>query len=98
MRASRARQRHSSIPVFASSPASSRDYRPGRNRFNGIVLQEYSVAERKLIGERKNIFAGTAIGFTEGSHIYKRDGWYYVVEANKDDIFAQPAARQERQP
>ena len=28
------------------------DHRPGRNRFAGIVLQEYSPAERKLIGER----------------------------------------------
>jgi len=32
------------------------DHRPGNNRFAGIVLQEYSVKERKLIGERKNIF------------------------------------------
>ncbi len=30
------------------------------------MLQEYSVAERKLIGERRVIFKGTAIGFTEG--------------------------------
>ena len=34
--------------------------------FEGIMLQEYSVAERKLIGERRVIFKGTAIGFTEG--------------------------------
>jgi xylan 1,4-beta-xylosidase len=57
------------------------DYRPGKNRFAGIVLQEYSVAERKLIGARKHIFAGTAIGFTEAPHLYKRNGWYYLMTA-----------------
>ena len=57
------------------------DHRPGQNRFNGIVLQEYSVKERKLLGERKNIFAGTAIGFTEGSHIYKWGGYYHLLVA-----------------
>src|SRR2546423_795797 len=39
------------------------DHRPGYNRFGGIVLQEYSPAERRLIGERQTIFAGTPIGF-----------------------------------
>ena len=57
------------------------DYRPGNNRFAGIVLQEYSVTERKLIGERVNIFKGTSLGFTEGPHLYKRNGWYYLVTA-----------------
>ena len=57
------------------------DHRPGNNRFAGIVLQEYSVKERKLIGERKNIFKGTPLGYTEGAHIYKRDGWYYLLTA-----------------
>ena len=57
------------------------DHRPGRNRFAGIVLQEYSVAARRLIGERVNIFPGTALGFTEAPHLYKRDGWYYLLTA-----------------
>jgi xylan 1,4-beta-xylosidase len=57
------------------------DHRPGHNRFAGIVLQEYSVAERKLIGERVKIFEGTALGFTEGPHLYKRDGYYYLLTA-----------------
>ena len=57
------------------------DHRPGRNRFNGIVLQEYSHAERRLIGERRNIFAGTALGITEAPHLYKREGWYYLITA-----------------
>jgi xylan 1,4-beta-xylosidase len=57
------------------------DHRPGRGRFAGIVLQEYSVEQRKLVGERQNIFRGTSIGFTEAPHLYKRNGWYYLVTA-----------------
>jgi xylan 1,4-beta-xylosidase len=57
------------------------DHRPGQNRFAGIVLQEHSVRERKLIGERKLIFQGTALGFTEAPHLYKRNGWYYLLTA-----------------
>jgi xylan 1,4-beta-xylosidase len=57
------------------------DYRPGHNRFAGIVLQEYSVAERRLVGERVNIFSGTELGFTEAPHIYKRNGWYHLITA-----------------
>ncbi len=57
------------------------DNRPGQNRFAGIVLQEFSVKERKLIGDRKNIFAGTPLGFTEAPHLYKRNGWYYLLTA-----------------
>ncbi len=57
------------------------DHRPGHNRFAGIVLQEYSATERKLIGKRVKIFDGTALGFTEGPHLYKRDGYYYLLTA-----------------
>jgi xylan 1,4-beta-xylosidase len=57
------------------------DHRPGRNRFAGIVLQEFSVPERRLVGERRAIFQGTPIGFTEGPHLYKRGGLYYLITA-----------------
>jgi xylan 1,4-beta-xylosidase len=57
------------------------DHRPGQNRFAGIVLQEYSVAERKLIGQRVNIFKGTPLGLTEAPHLYKRNGYYYLIVA-----------------
>ncbi len=57
------------------------DYRPGHNRFAGIVLQEFSADQKKLIGERSNIFQGTALGFTEGPHLYKRNGYYYLLTA-----------------
>ena len=57
------------------------DHRPGHNRFAGIALQEYSLAQSRLIGASHLIFKGTPIGFTEGPHLYKRDGWYYLVTA-----------------
>jgi xylan 1,4-beta-xylosidase len=57
------------------------DHRPGRNRFAGILLQEYDGAARRLVGERVNIFAGTSLGLTEGPHLYKRDGWYHLLVA-----------------
>lgn len=57
------------------------DHRPGHNRFAGIVLQEYSLSERRLIGERRLIFEGTDIGFTEGPHLYRRNGYYYLLTA-----------------
>ncbi len=57
------------------------DHRPGQNRFAGIVLQEFASDEQKLIGPRRLIFQGTAIGFTEGPHLYKRGGYYHLLVA-----------------
>ncbi len=57
------------------------DFRPSRNRFAGIGLQEYSVRDRRLTGPAHNIFRGTPIGFTEGPHLYKRKGYYYLITA-----------------
>ncbi|HNX60173.1 MAG TPA: glycoside hydrolase family 43 protein, partial [Spirochaetota bacterium] len=57
------------------------DHRPGKNQFGGIMLQEYSHAQKKLVGERINIFTGTPTGLVEGPHLYKKDGWYYLLTA-----------------
>jgi xylan 1,4-beta-xylosidase len=57
------------------------DHRPGNNRFAGIVAQEYSPKDKKLIGDRVNIFKGTPLGLTEAPHLYKRDGFYYLLTA-----------------
>ncbi len=57
------------------------DHRPGQNRFAGIVLQEYSPSTRSLTGERVDIFKGTALGLTEAPHLYKRNGYYYLITA-----------------
>ncbi|MFA6115041.1 MAG: glycoside hydrolase family 43 protein [Sphingomonas sp.] len=57
------------------------DHRPGRNRFAGIVLQEYAPEEHALIGEPRLIFEGTPLGLTEAPHLCKRDGFYYLITA-----------------
>ncbi len=49
--------------------------------FGGIILQEYSVDEKRLIGEPKVIFEGTLLGKTEGPHLYKVDNYYYLITA-----------------
>lgn len=57
------------------------DHRQGRNQFGGILLQEFDPAVGKLIGPVKNIFRGTQLMVTEGPHVYRRDGWYYLLTA-----------------
>ncbi|GAB2510172.1 glycoside hydrolase family 43 protein [Pseudoxanthomonas sangjuensis] len=57
------------------------DHRPGHNAFGGILLQEYDAAKQSLVGPVGNIFAGTELGLVEGPHLYKVDGWYYLLVA-----------------
>ena len=57
------------------------DHRKDKNPFAGIVLQEFSAKENKLIGPIKNIFKGTELGLVEGPHVYKREGYYYLMTA-----------------
>jgi xylan 1,4-beta-xylosidase len=45
------------------------------------VLQEYLHEKRAHAGQRHLIFKGTAIGFTEAPHLYKRNGYYYLITA-----------------
>lgn len=52
-----------------------------RQIFRGILLQEYSPQEKKLVGPITNIFNGTVLGITEGPHLYKRNGCYYLITA-----------------
>lgn len=57
------------------------DHRPDRKRFAGIVLQQMDLTTGRLLGERRRIFDGTPLGFTEGPHLYRRDGWYHLLVA-----------------
>ncbi|MFD0260626.1 glycoside hydrolase family 43 protein [Kitasatospora indigofera] len=57
------------------------DHRPGGNPFSGILLQEYDRAARRVTGPVHRIFAGTELGCTEGPHLYRHDGWYYLLTA-----------------
>ena len=53
---------------------------PVHASFDGILLQEWSPTQG-LIGPVRNIYDGTDRGLTEGPHIFKRDGWYYLTTA-----------------
>ncbi len=57
------------------------DHRNDKNPFYGILLQEFSVTEKKLVGPVHNIFKGTNLGLVEGPHIYKKNGYYYLMTA-----------------
>ena len=57
------------------------DHRPDRNFFVGITLQEYAPAQQRLLGDRQFIFAGSELGCTEGPHLYKTAGHYYLLTA-----------------
>lgn len=52
-----------------------------RNGFKGVLVQEFDFEKKALVGEVKNVFPGTEIGFTEGPHIYNINGWYYLIVA-----------------
>jgi xylan 1,4-beta-xylosidase len=57
------------------------DHRKGKNPFGGVALQEYSIEEQRLFGPVYNIFSGTELGCTEGPHLYRRNGYYYLITA-----------------
>lgn len=57
------------------------DTRVGKNRFSGHVLQEYDEDLKQLTGPIINIFKGTELGYTEGPHLYKLNGYYYLMVA-----------------
>lgn len=52
-----------------------------KNYFGGIVLQQYSPEQEKLVGDVKKIFAGSSLGLAEGPHLYQRNGYYYLLVA-----------------
>ena len=49
--------------------------------FAGVALQQWDATTRRLVGEPKLIFEGSPHGLTEGPHLYKRGGWYYLTTA-----------------
>jgi xylan 1,4-beta-xylosidase len=57
------------------------DHRKGKHPFGGILLQEFDPVAGKLVGPIRNIFKGTPIRVTEGPHLLRRDGFYYLVTA-----------------
>ena len=57
------------------------DHRDNRESFGGILLQEYDSELIKLVGSSRNIFQGSALGLVEGPHLYKHQGYYYLLTA-----------------
>ncbi|PKS05011.1 hypothetical protein jhhlp_008377 [Lomentospora prolificans] len=57
------------------------DHRARPRVFSGIVMQEFDPVAGKLVGPKKNIFKGTELDLVEGPHLYKRNGWYYLLTA-----------------
>ncbi|KAF2280531.1 uncharacterized protein EI97DRAFT_125120 [Westerdykella ornata] len=57
------------------------DHRRRPRLFAGIRLQEWDGAAKKLVGPMKTIFKGTELDLVEGPHLYKRNGWYYLLTA-----------------
>ena len=56
------------------------DFRKGRSRFAGIVIQQYAHRQRKLVGPMTKILEKPGI-LIEGPNLYKRNGWYYLMLA-----------------
>jgi xylan 1,4-beta-xylosidase len=56
------------------------DHRRGKT-FGGIILQEFDVKTGELTGPVHHIFKGSPLGLTEGPHLYKKDGYYYLLTA-----------------
>ena len=57
------------------------DWHPEREPFAGIQIQEYDCAAGRPLGEPAVIYTGTEAGITEGPHVYRIDGWYYLMVA-----------------
>jgi xylan 1,4-beta-xylosidase len=57
------------------------DHRRRPRAFAGIRLQEFDAKAGKLVGPMKTIFLGSDLDLVEGPHLYKRNGWYYLLTA-----------------
>lgn len=64
------------------------DPRYGNHPFDGILLQEYSPTEKKLVGKPINVFKGTDVRVTEAPHLYKMNGYYYLMVAEGGTSYA----------
>jgi xylan 1,4-beta-xylosidase len=53
----------------------------GQNVKKGIYLTEIDLGTGKLLSSPQNIWEGTGGRYPEGPHIYKKDGYYYLMIA-----------------
>ena len=64
------------------------DPRSFHHPFYGIMCTEYSEEEQRLVGEPWVIYKGTADRFTEGPHLYRINGYYYLFVAQGGTVYA----------
>ena len=57
------------------------DHRGRPDMFAGISIREYDPKTQKLLGSKRVVFSGSDLRLTEGPHLYKRNGWYYLLTA-----------------
>lgn len=57
------------------------DHRRRPRFFAGIRMQQWDAKTEKLVGPIKTIFEGTELALVEGPHLYKRNGYYYLLTA-----------------
>lgn len=68
------------------------DYRkPRPQMFSGILVTQVNPVTFESIGETKKIFTGTERALVEGPHIYKKDGWYYLLTAEGGTFYEHAA-------
>ena len=59
-----------------------RDFRPENIDKRSIVIQQFDMSDKKLVGKPVVISHGaTSRRFVEGAHLFKKDGWYYLFTA-----------------
>lgn len=64
------------------------DFREYHHQFDGITLTEFDVDTMQLKPETvRTIWDGTAVKVTEGPHLYKKDGWYYLFAAEGGTMY-----------
>ena len=64
------------------------DFREYHHQFDGITLTEFDVDTMKLKPETaRTIWDGTSVKITEGPHLYKKDGWYYLFAAEGGTVY-----------
>lgn len=55
-------------------------YEKGK-RFNGLYIEEYDFQSKKLVGGRRLLYREPKDELVEGAHLYKKDGYYYLLKA-----------------
>ena len=63
------------------------DPRPHHHPFYGIMCTEFSESEKKLVGDSWILYRGTSDRLTEGPHLYRKDGYYYLFVAQGGTVY-----------